>query len=460
MRSLNPLTQDIIKEYSQHTHEQIDELLSASAQAALAWRDSDFQLRSDTLMKMREKLLAKKEELAKLMALEMGKPVAQGRAEIEKCAACCEYFAHNSKQCLTNQTLLENDEQHTYVTFRPLGVVLAIMPWNFPFWQVIRFLAPNLMVGNTAVLKHASNVTGCAKAIESIVRESMPELGLLNVVVVPGNQVAKIIEDKRIAAVTLTGSTPAGISAGESAAKAVKKIVLELGGSDPYIVFEDADLDLACQKIVQGKSINSGQSCIAAKRFLVHSNVKHEFTQKLIESFKSLKTGDPLDEETQIGPMAKSSLRDELHQQVQESVKQGARLLIGGEIPQGNANFYPPTLLDNVCQGMPAYHEELFGPVGAIIEFRDDEEALKIANSADFGLGSAIFTKDQKCSQRFCAEIEAGSVFVNDFVKSDPRFPFGGVKLSGHGRELGSFGLLEFVNVKTISINKQSNSPT
>ena len=392
---------------------------------------------------------ARKFELAELMADEMGKVLRDGVAEVEKCASCCDYFAENAPQFLANRKI-ETDALDSYVAFDPLGVVLAVMPWNFPFWQVIRFAAPALMAGNVGVLKHASNVSGCALALEEIFLEAGFPKGVFSTILVPGSEVEKVIRHPIVKAVTLTGSTPAGRSVASVAGSELKKTVLELGGSDPYIVLDDADLKLAIETCVKSRLINAGQSCIAAKRFIVVRSLREKFENGYVEKFRAIQFGDPRDEKSLIGPLARRDLRDDVHKQVEKSIQQGAKLLCGGIVPSGPGSYYPPTVLSGVKPGMVAFYEEIFGPVAAIIEAQDEADAIRLANHSSFGLGSAIFTKDKVKADRLAREIEAGSVFVNALVKSDSRLPFGGVKHSGYGRELSWFGIQEFVNVKTV----------
>jgi succinate-semialdehyde dehydrogenase/glutarate-semialdehyde dehydrogenase len=389
-------------------------------------------------------------EFGELMTAEMGKPVAGGVAEAEKCAWVCDYYAENAEEFLADQEV-ESDATRSFVTFQPIGVVLAVMPWNFPFWQVFRFAAPNLMAGNAGLLKHASNVPGCALAIEDVFKEAGFPDGLFKTLLVPGNGVSQVIEHPLVRAVTLTGSTPAGQAVASKAGEVLKKTVLELGGSDPYVVLEDADLAKAATICATARLINSGQSCIAAKRFIVVEAVREEFERLFVSAMANTKMGDPMEEDTVVGPQARSDLRDELHDQVVRSVEAGARCILGGEVPPGPGAFYPPTILTDVGPGMPAYSEELFGPVASVIPVTDREEALRVANDSCFGLGAAVFTGDRELGTRLAREeLEAGACFVNDFVRSDPRLPFGGVKESGYGRELSPFGILEFVNIKTV----------
>ena len=382
----------------------------------------------------------------------MGKPVSQGIAEIEKCASVCEYYAANAATFLGDQ-LIETDASKSFVSFQSIGVVLAIMPWNFPFWQVFRFLAPALAAGNCGVLKHASNVPGCALAIEDVVHQAGFPEDVFQTLLVSSTMVEKIIENPLIQAVTITGSTNAGKQVAQKAGSLIKKTVLELGGSDAYVILEDADLEKAAELCVNSRVINSGQSCIAAKRFIVVKSVQKEFTRLFLSKMKAKKMGDPLNAATDIGPQARTDLRNELHAQVKQSIKKGAKCILGGEIPKGKSAFYPPTILTKVKPGMPAYDEELFGPVAAIIAAKDEADAIHIANYSNFGLGAAVFTKDKEEGEKIAAtQLQAGSCFVNAMVKSDPRLPFGGIKQSGYGRELGLFGIHEFVNIKTVFV--------
>jgi succinate-semialdehyde dehydrogenase/glutarate-semialdehyde dehydrogenase len=386
------------------------------------------------------------------MAHEMGKPISQGVSEIEKCASVCEYYAANAEKYLSNQTI-ETDASKSFVTFQPIGVVLAIMPWNFPFWQVFRFLAPALAAGNCGVLKHASNVPGCALAIEDIVRQAGLPANVFQTLLVESPMVEKIIENPLIQAVTLTGSTNAGKLVAQKAGSLVKKTVLELGGSDGYIILEDADLEKAAEICVNSRLINNGQSCIAAKRFIVVKSAEKKFTKLFINKMKAKKLGDPMDTTTDIGPQARIDLRNQLHEQVKLSIKKGAKPVLGGILPKGKNAFYPATVLTKVKPGMPAYDEEMFGPVAAIISAKDEADAIRIANDTNFGLGAAVFTRDQEKAEEIAStRLQAGACFANALVKSDPRLPFGGIKQSGYGRELGFFGIHEFVNIKSVYI--------
>ena len=452
LRSINPHTGEIIGEYEETSPREVDAALGRADRAFARWRSAHFAERADAMRRVAAILVERKERYATLMAQEMGKPVTQGRAEIEKCAWVCEYFGENAERFLAEERI-PTDAKESFVTFAPLGVVLAVMPWNFPFWQVFRFAAPALMAGNAAALKHASNVSGCALAIGEMIRDAGFPEGLLVVLLLPSDGVGRVIEAPEVKAVTLTGGTAAGRAVAECAGRALKKTVLELGGSDSYVVFPDADLDQTVEACVTARLVNSGQSCIAAKRFVVHRDVHDRFVDLLVERMKARRLGDPLDDRTEIGPLARQDLRDDLHRQVRSSVRRGARVLLGGTVPRGPGAFYPPTVLTEVRQGMPAYEEELFGPVAAVIRVESDQEAIRVANDTAFGLGAALFTSDLERAKRVAAcSIDAGSCFVNTFVRSDPRLPFGGVKGSGYGRELSIFGIREFVNVKTVYV--------
>ncbi len=452
IKSINPATGELIAEYPEHAKAEIDDILDLASKTFQVWRRFPYAERGELLNKSAEELESRKEELALLMAEEMGKPIAGGRAEVEKCAWVCRYYADHGEGFLSDEHI-EADRRKSYVHYEPLGTVLAVMPWNFPLWQVFRFAAPALMAGNTALLKHSSNVTGCALAIEQLfVSAGFPE-GCFKTLVIPSSRVARLIEHPAVAAVTVTGSDPAGRSVASKAGSMLKKAVLELGGSDPSIVLDDADLDLAASACSTGRLINSGQSCIAAKRFIVHEAVYDEWLAKFTAAMAASSIGDPLDPSVVIGPMARIDLRDELADQVNRSVAGGATLHLGGKAPDGDGAFYPPTVLTDVAPGMPAYDEELFGPVAAVIKVDSEEEAVRIANDTDFGLGAAIYTSDLDRGERLAAEfIDAGAVFVNAIVASDPRLPFGGVKTSGYGRELSEMGIKEFVNAKTVVV--------
>ncbi len=450
--SVNPTTGETIQSYQEMTPAEVDDVIEHAHQDFLRWREATFAERAE-LMKAAARILhGNKEEYARLMAEEMGKPLAGGRAEAEKCAWACDYYADNAEGFLASEPV-ETNATRSFIAYEPLGVVLAVMPWNFPFWQVFRFAAPGLMAGNAGVLKHASNVPGCALAIEEVFRRAGFPEHLFCTLLIGSKQVDHVIEHPLIQAATLTGSTQAGKAVAGKAGQMLKKTVLELGGSDPYVILEDADLESAVQTCVNSRLINAGQSCISAKRFIVHQAVRDEFERRFVELMQAKRMGDPMDEKTEVGPQAREDLRDALHDQVAKSIEKGARCLLGGEIPRGTGAFYPPTVLTDVAPGMPAYDEDLFGPVAAIIPVADEEQAIRVANDTAFGLGAAVFTRDTARGEAIATKrLRAGSCFVNAFVRSDPRLPFGGIKESGYGRELGHYGIKEFVNIKTVYV--------
>jgi succinate-semialdehyde dehydrogenase/glutarate-semialdehyde dehydrogenase len=449
---VNPATGERIREYPETKPRAVNAAIEAAHAEFLHWRRTSFAERATPMREAGRLLRERAAEYAVLMAEEMGKPVRDGRAEVEKCAWACEHYAEHAERYLAPEPVA-TDARRSFVAYLPLGVVLAVMPWNFPFWQVFRFAAPALMAGNAGVLKHAGNVPGCALAIEELLHRAGFPADLFRSVLVPGRKVAALIRHPRIAAVTLTGSTEAGRSVAKAAGDALKKSVLELGGSDPYLVLDDADLDAAVRVCVASRLTNGGQSCIAAKRFIVVESLRARFEAGCVERMRAVVMGDPLREDTALGPQARRDLRDELHAQVRRSVEAGARLLLGGEIPPGPGAFYPPTVLSDVRKGMPACDEELFGPVAAILPVRDEAEAIATANDSVFGLGAAVFTADAARGERIAErELEAGACFVNASVRSDPRLPFGGIKTSGFGRELSYHGIREFVNVKTVYV--------
>jgi succinate-semialdehyde dehydrogenase/glutarate-semialdehyde dehydrogenase len=455
--SLNPATGETIATYPSWEDEKIDAVVDRVFARNAAWRERDFAERGLVLGAAAGALRAQAEELSRLMAEEMGKPVAQGRVEVEKCAWVCDHYAENAVQYLADERV-DTDAHLSLVRYQPLGTVLAVMPWNFPFWQVFRFLAPALMAGNTALLKHASSVTGCALAIERILSEAgLPE-DVFRALLISSSQVARVIEDARVAAVTLTGSEPAGRAVAAAAGRSLKPSVLELGGSDPFIVLGDADLDTAAQVGVTARIQNSGQSCIAAKRFIIDAPVYDDFLRRFTAAMREVVVGDPLDPSTHVGPQARRDLREALHSQVVASADKGARIALGGAIPEGPGAFYPVTVLTDVAPGMPVFDEEVFGPVAAVIRAKDAEDAVRLANETQFGLGASLWTSNSDIAHALVDRIEAGCVFVNGMVKSDPRLPFGGIKASGYGRELASHGIREFVNVKTVWINRAWDS--
>src|SRR5579884_2750619 len=451
IQSINPATGEVIETFKAFTPEQVNEALDQARRAFLRWRETSFAERSAYLHRIASYLREHKAELARTATLEMGKPIVESEAEVEKCAWNCDYYADNAEKFLADEHI-KSSATESYVSFQPLGVILALMPWNFPYWQVFRFAAPALMAGNTTVLKHASNVSRCALEIERIIQECGLPQGVLRTVLVPGAETGALIADPRIAAVTLTGSDTAGEAVASASGRVLKKNVLELGGSDAFIVLEDADLDAAAQMAVRARFQNTGQSCIAAKRFIVVEAVAEPFTEKFVNAALQLKVGDPLNRETQIGPMARGDLREGLEKQVQETVKMGARVLLGGRPREGRGYFYEPTIVTGVTPEMPMFRQETFGPAAAVIIARDADHAIELANDSDFGLGGNLWTRNIERARKLARRIESGGVFINGMTASDPRLPFGGIKHSGYGRELSSFGIREFVNIQTVWI--------
>lgn len=450
IKSINPTTDEEIKVYKEMSDQEVSGIINGSHKSFLYWKEKSFSERAGKMKKAAALLKDRKENLSKLMTLEMGKPIKQSRSEIEKCASACKFFAENAESFLKDE-VIKTDALKSFVAFEPHGVILAIMPWNFPFWQVFRFAAPNLMAGNAGILKHSSNVTGCALAIEEIFKEAGFPEGLFRTLIISSKKIEGIIKNKFVQAVTLTGSVPAGRSVAAAAGSMLKKSVLELGGSDPYVILEDADLEKAAETCVSSRLINSGQSCIAAKRFIAVEKIYEDFEELYIEKMKQKKMGDPLEETVEVGPQARADLRNELHEQVLKSISKGAKAVLGGKIPDRKGAFYFPTILSNVSPGMPAYQEELFGPVASLIKAKNEDEAIRIANDSSFGLGAAVFTSDVERGETIAKKkLDAGNCFINDFVRSDSRLPFGGIKESGYGRELSYFGIREFVNIKTV----------
>jgi len=451
MKSIDPSTEKIIHEYVEHTQDEVYEIIDKVNTEWLSWKETTFEYRSSLMKKTAQVLREKKETFAQLMTMEMGKIIRESFAEIEKCALACDYYADHAEGLLQDEVIL-TDATRSFVVFQPIGIVLAVMPWNFPFWQVFRFAAPSLMAGNAAVLKHASNVPGCALAIEAIFREAGFPEHIFRTLMIPSEMVKPVIEHHDIVAVTLTGSESAGSQVASAAGKMIKKTLLELGGSDAFIILEDADIDKAVKTAVTARMLNQGQSCIAAKRFIVVESRIKEFEDKIKSAMETLKIGNPLESETQVGPMARKDLVDDIDRQVQQSTEMGARLVLGGKRPDLHGFYYLPTILADVRKGMPVYEQETFGPVVAIIAAKNEKEAITIANDSEFGLGGSVWTQDLKRGESVARRINTGAMFVNGLTKSDPRLPFGGIKKSGYGRELSGYGIKEFVNIKTIWI--------
>jgi len=450
--SINPTTGETLKTFTALNETQIEEKLQRAADTFHSYRRTPFAERELMMFRAAEILEGDKQEFARIMTTEMGKPIKGAVQEAEKCALVCRYYAENASRHLADQTV-ETNASRSLVHFQPLGPVLAVMPWNFPFWQVFRFAAPALMAGNVGLLKHASNVPQCALAIEDIFLRAGFPAGAFQTLLIGSDAVEKILNDKRIVAATLTGSEPAGRSVASIAGKQIKKTVLELGGSDPFIVMPSANLDQAVATAVRARTINNGQSCIAAKRFIIASEIYEAFERKFVAEMRGLRVGDPMQESTDIGPLATPQILKDLDEQVRKAVAAGARVLTGGKQPERSGNFYEPTVLTNISEKSPVYCEEVFGPVALLFRVETTEQAIQLANATTFGLGAAAWTNDPEEQTRFIDEFEAGCVFVNGMVASDPRLPFGGVKNSGYGRELGEFGIREFVNVKTVWIN-------
>ncbi len=450
--SVSPTDGRLIAEYAQTSPEEVERHIDAAAKLQVEWEQVSVADRAVPMLALADLLERDREKLAVLMADEMGKPLAQGRSEVDKCAWVCRHYAEEAERILADLPI-EAGRTKSYVAYRPLGVVLAVMPWNFPFWQVFRFLAPALMAGNAGLLKHASNVTGCALAIDELVVEAGFPDGLFRTLVIPSSRVDTVLEHPKVVAATLTGSDPAGRAVASKAGSLLKKTVLELGGSDPYLVLADADLELAAQTCASSRLINGGQSCIAAKRFIVEAPVYDEFVELMAARLEEAVMGDPHDPASTLGPMARVDLRDELHEQVVRTREAGGRVVTGGLLPDGPGAFYPPTLVADVAPGMAIYREETFGPVAAVIRAADLDDAVSIANDSDFGLGAAVFTSDLERGEQIARDrLQAGACFVNALVASDPRLPFGGIKMSGYGRELADFGMREFLNIKTVVV--------
>jgi succinate-semialdehyde dehydrogenase/glutarate-semialdehyde dehydrogenase len=449
--SINPATEEVLRSYNPHSREEIEKKLYAAERAYRSWHFESFSRRASLMRKVATVLRQNSETLAATMTAEMGKPIVESEAEIEKCATGCIHYADHAEQFLRDEPR-SSSATESYIQYTPLGVILAVMPWNFPFWQVFRFAAPALMAGNVAILKHASNVPQCALAIEEVFREAGCPEAIFQTLLVGSSEVPEIIEHNAIAAVTLTGSEGAGRAVASCAGRMLKKTVMELGGSDPFIVFEDADLDAAVRTGVRARYQNTGQSCIAAKRFILADSVFQKYQDRFVQAVQALKVGDPMDRSTQIGPLARGEFIDELERQIRESVQKGATILTGGGRRAGKGYYFEPTVLTGVRPDMPAACEEVFGPVAAMIRARDTEEAIQLANQTPYGLGSNLWTSDIEGAKQLARRIEAGQVFINGMVTSDPRLPFGGIKRSGYGKELSELGLREFVNIQTVWI--------
>ena len=449
LESVNPATGEHIETFTEWTPEQTAETIDRSARAFTSWRTTSFSQRAHLMRNAADVLQAGKETYAKTMALEMGKPIAEGRAEIDKCSLVCRYYADHAEAFL-KQEPAESDGSSAHIVFHPLGPVLAVMPWNYPFWQVFRFVAPALMAGNTGLLKHSSNVQRSALQIEEVLRSTGFPEDVFRTLLIGSGQVANVIENRHVTAVTLTGSDAAGRRVAAKAGECLKKTVMELGGSDCFIVLKDVDIDLVTTMAVRARCQNSGQSCIAAKRFIVEEKVHDEFIEKFVRKMEMLKLGNPLEDATQVGPLAREDLREELHGIVARSEDMGAKIATGGSPINGSGYFYPPTIVTQVATDMPVFQEETFGPVAAVVSVADSDEAIARANQSEFGLGGSVWTRNIKLGESIANRLEVGCAFVNGIVKSDPRLPFGGIKASGYGRELSQYGIREFVNVQTI----------
>jgi len=453
--TINPATGEVLRTFSSLSREELDQKISYAADAFRGFRRTSIGKRREWMNHAAGILETRKREFGELITLEMGKPITASIAEVVKCASACRYYAENAESLLADEKV-KTSATESFVRFQPMGVILAVMPWNFPFWQVFRFAAPTLMAGNTGLLKHASNVPQCALAIQEIFAESGFPERVFQTLLIGSDMVKDVLRDPRVAAATLTGSEAAGRDVAGTAGREIKKTVLELGGSDPFIVMPSANLDEAAKTAVKARTVNSGQSCIAAKRFIIAEEIADEFERRFVAGMKSLKVGDPTDEATEIGPLATPQILEDVAKQVEASVKAGARLLTGGRRIGSKGTFYEPTVLTNTPIDSPASREEVFGPVAAIFRVRGIDEAIRIANDSTFGLGASVWTNDDSERQRFVSDIETGQVFVNAMVASDPHLPFGGVKRSGYGRELGAYGIREFVNIKTVWINDQA----
>ena len=459
LKSIDPATGRELASFPEADQAAVEAALSRAWDARHAWRDAGVGLRASLMRSVAGVLRADKSRYAALLTSEMGKPIVEAEAEVEKCAWTANWFAENANRLLADEPI-ESTGAESYVRFQPLGVILAVMPWNFPFWQAFRAGLPALSAGNVMLLKHSSNVPQSALAIEEVFREAGVPEGVFQTLLIGSAAVERIVADHRVAGVTLTGSDKAGALVAEAAGKALKKTVLELGGSDPFIVLADADLDTAAAVACRARNQNNGQSCIAAKRFIVEEGVADEFEQRFVSAVAALKVGNPMDRANQVGPLARADLVEDLERQVNESVRLGARTLVGGKRVNGSGYYFAPTVLGNVRPGMPVYHEETFGPVAALIRVKDADDALRVANDTDFGLGSNIWTRDVERAKKLAERVEAGLVFINGMVASDARLPFGGVKRSGYGRELSDYGMKEFTNIQTVWVGPAKTAPS
>lgn len=449
IETINPTNNKLVKSFDEYSSEKVSQIIEKAQSAFLTWREKSFLERSELMLNVSKVLRDNKSKYTEIMTIEMGKPITQAISEVEKCAWVCDYYAENAEPFLSEE-FIETDASESYVQFDPIGIVLAVMPWNYPFWQVLRFAVPALMAGNVALLKHASNVPMSALTIEEIFNEAGFPENVFNTLLIGSKQVEDVINNPLVKAATLTGSEPAGKAIASSSGNALKKTVMELGGSDPFIILNDANIEEAVSVGVTARILNNGQSCIAAKRFIMVEEIADEFETKFVAKMKKLIVGDPMDDKTELGPIAREDILEELDWQVNETVKQGGKILTGGGRIDREGSFYQPTVLSNVKKGMLAYSEELFGPVAIMIRARDTNEAIEIANDTPFGLGASIWTSNVKQAKELTRQIDSGAVFINGLVRSDPRLPFGGVKTSGYGRELSHYGIKEFVNIKTV----------
>lgn len=451
--TVNPATGENIKEYNYMSKDEVNKIVDASHEAFLEWRKTSHEERAKVINSIGDTLMKYKEELSKLMTEERGKLYSQSLQEVDLCKSICDYTAENGITALADDEREIENMKKGIVTYQPIGVIYGMQPWNFPAYQVFRYTIANLMAGNSILLKHAANVTGSGLLIEKIFHESDLPNDLFRTILIDHDQSEELIGHDKVRGVTLTGSDGAGSIVGQQAAKAIKKVVLELGSNDAFIVLEDADLDVAVETCAQARLINNGETCVAAKRFIVVDSLYDEFRQRIVEKFENVKTGDPMDDGSNIGPLARKDLQEKLHEQVEESVKKGATIAIGGKLPEGKGSFYPATILENVEKGQPAYDDELFGPVASLIRAKDQDDALRIANDSRYGLGGAIFSKDEEKAIRLAREeFDTGMVYINGYGLANPALPFGGVKDSGHGREHGGFGIKEFVNIKAVHV--------